>query len=203
MPSKDISLCSCKRIIQTIFHYNVASEQEKNMRIGPHSLLGNGISAGAQLQMLCMPLRLGTWHCWILIQDARMSHGPCHINWCLAMFGNQPSMMTVDEYGWNEQLGFSTKLVLLNIVNTDVQFIFWIMTIMTFSVASGMKLDRLSSSPHCLPRIWKCDKVLHLFTRLGKVGNHNSYIDLHRNTLHSQIYWFKIIYVVAGWLFPF
>lgn len=106
--------------------------------------------------------------------------------------------MTVDEYGWNEQLGFSIKQDLLNIVNTDVQFIFWIMNIMTFSVASGKKLDRLSSSRRCLPMIWKYDKVFHPFTELGKIGNYNSCIELHRNTLDSQIYWFKIIYVVAG-----
>lgn len=77
------------------------------------------------------------------------------------------------------------------------------MNIMTFSVASGKKLDHLSSSPRCLPRIWKCDKVFHPFTGLGKIGNCNSCIELHRNTLDSEIYWFKIIYVVAGKLFPF
>lgn len=153
--------------------------------------------------MLCMLVRLGTWHCWILIQDARMSHEPCHENWCLAMFGNQPSMMTVDEYGWNEQLGFNTKQDLLNTVNTDVQFIFWIMNIVNFSVANGKKLDHLSSSAYCPHRICKCDKVFHPYTRLGKIGNHNSCIELHRNTLDSQIYWFKITYVVARKLFPF
>lgn len=119
------------------------------------------------------------------------------------MFGNQPSMMTVDEYGWNEQLGFNTKQDLLNIVNTDVQFIFWIMNILNFSVASGKKLDHLSSSAHCNPRICKCDKVFHPFRWLGKIGNYSSCVEFHRNSLDSQIYWLKVTYVVAGKLFPF
>lgn len=119
------------------------------------------------------------------------------------MFRNQPPMMTVDEYEWNEQLGFSTKQNLLNIVNTDVQFIFWIMNIMTFSVASGKKLDHLSSSPCCLLRIWKYGEVFHPFTGLGKIGNHSSCIETHRNTLNSQIYWFKVTCVGAGKLFLF
>lgn len=132
-----------------------------------------------------------------------MSHDSCHVNWCLAMFGSQPSMMAVDEHGWNEQLGISTKQNFLNIANTDDQFIFWMKNIMTFSVATGKKLDHLSLSPYCLPRIWKCDKVFHPFTRFGKLGIRNSCVELPRNTIDSQIYWLKIIYVVSGILFPF